>query len=314
MRSPASLRLLGLAGFLGLNLAPILSCYQLESQSDCRCYPGERCWPTQAEWEAFNSTIQGRLIATVPVASVCHYDSFAPYDEGGCQQLRDNWLQPETHYRSSSSIMAQFFANMSCDPFTAPSDQCAIGNYVQNAVNATGYDEFHKTIAFATKKNIRFVIRNTGHDYFGKSTGSGAIALWTHHMKSMDFVNYRSDDYHGQAMRLGAGVQVEEALAAAHARGLVVAGGQCQSVGIAGGYTQGGGHSLLSSMIGLSADQVLEWEVVTGTGKHLVATPYQNEDLYWALSGGGGGAYAAILSMTVKAYPDVKVAAGDSAS
>lgn len=36
-------------------------------------------------------------------------------------------------YPSSSSIMAPFFANESCDPFLAPSFQCVIGTYVQFA-------------------------------------------------------------------------------------------------------------------------------------------------------------------------------------
>lgn len=207
--------------------------------------------------------------------------------------------------------MAQFFANMSCDPFTEPSAQCVLGTYVQYAVNATGRDDFQKTMAFATERNIRFVIRNTGHDYFGKSTGAGALALWTHNMKDMAFLDYKSTQYTGKAMKMSAGVQVMEALEAAHAQGLVVAGGQRQSLGVAGGYTQGGGHSLMASVIGLSADQVLQWETVTAMGEYLVATPEQNPDLYWALSGGGGGAYAAVLSVTVKVFPDLRVAAAN---
>lgn len=203
--------------------------------------------------------------------------------------------------------MGQFFANMSCDPFTERSAQCVLGAYVQYAINATGVDDFQKALAFASERNIRLVIRNTGHDYFGKSTGAGALALWTHNMKDMDFLDYSSAKYNGPAMKIGAGVQAFESFAAAHARGLVVAGGQCSSVGVAGGYTQGGGHSLLASTIGLSADQVLEWEAVTATGEYIVATPSNNSDLYWALSGGGGGTYAAVLSMTVKTYPDFKV-------
>ena len=81
-------------------------------------------------------------------------------------------------------------------------------------------------------------------------------------------------------------------------------GGECPTVGIAGGYSQGGGHSLLSSIYGLGADQILEWEVVTAQGQHLIATPNSNADLYWALSGGGGGTYGVVLSMTVRAHPD----------
>lgn len=54
----------------------------------------------------------------------------------------------------------------------------------------------------------------------------------------------------------------------------------------------------------MAADQTLEWEVVTGTGEHLIANRQKNTDLYWALSGGGGGTYAVVLSLTSKAHQD----------
>jgi hypothetical protein len=54
----------------------------------------------------------------------------------------------------------------------------------------------------------------------------------------------------------------------------------------------------------MAADQALEWEVVTANGTVVTATPAQNSDLYWALSGGGGGTYGLVLSLTAKAYPD----------
>ncbi|KAK7756331.1 hypothetical protein SLS62_001557 [Diatrype stigma] len=275
----------------------------------CRCFPGDTCWPTQAEWAAFNKTVGGRLIATVPIASACHHDSFAPYDAAACADLQAVWDYPQTHYETSSSPMAPFFANASCDPYTAPSDQCVIGAYVQYAVNATGAEDYRATLAFAAQNNIRLVIRNTGHDYFGKSTGAGGLALWTHHLKDTEFIaDYASPAYSGKAFKLGAGVQFFEAYAAANAAGVTVVGGSCDTVSLAGGFTQGGGHGPLISKFGLGADQVLEWEVVTAAGDHLVASPTANEDLYWALSGGGGGTYAAVLSVTVRAHEDLKVA------
>ncbi|RYP65454.1 hypothetical protein DL769_006309 [Monosporascus sp. CRB-8-3] len=278
------------------------------SQSNCRCFPGNACWLTPAEWAAFNETVGGRLVATVPMASVCHYDYFAAYDAAACADLQAVWNYPQTHYVTSSSPMAPFFANASCDPFTAPSDQCVIGAYVQYAVNATGIQDYRATIDFAARNNIRLVIRNTGHDYFGKSTGAGGLALWTHHLKDIEFIaSYTSPAYSGKALKLFAGVQFFEAYAAADAAGVTIVGGSCDTVGIAGGFTQGGGHGPLNSLFGLGADQVLEWEVVTAAGEHLVATPTENEDLYWALSGGGGGTYAAVLSITVRAHEDLKV-------
>ncbi|KAI1389100.1 cytochrome P450 [Hypoxylon trugodes] len=57
--------------------------------------------------------------------------------------------------------------------------------------------------------------------------------------------------------------------------------------------------------------KVLEFEVLTGAGEYLKATPTENQDLYWALSGGGGGTYGLVHSMTVKAYADVKTSAAN---
>lgn len=105
-------------------------------------------------------------------------------------------------------------------------------------------------------------------------------------------------------------MQGYEILAATKAKGLVVVGGECPTVGIAGGYTQGGGHSALSTSFGLSADNVLEWEAVTADGQLVTASRSENPDLYWALSGGGAGNYAVVTSMTVKTFPDTYVGAG----
>jgi len=279
----------------------------------CRCFPGDACWPTAKEWAKFNATVGGRLVATVPIAAVCHHDPFTRYNAEACQALLDVWGYPQTHISSSSSPMAEFFANGSCNPHTPPSDQCVVGALVQYSVNvsAASPDEsvadYRATLAFASTRNIRLVIRNTGHDYFGKSTGPGALALWTHHLNGINVVDYSSAYYMGKALRLGAGVSVSEAYQAASAAGLVVVGGNCDTVGLSGGYMQGGGHGPLASSFGLGADNVLEWEVITADGGHIVAKPGTDyDDLYWALSGGGGGTYAAVLSVTIRAHPDMK--------
>lgn len=108
---------------------------------------------------------------------------------------------------------------------------------------------------------------------------------------------------------MGAGVKGIDAYRAADAHGLQVVGGECPTVGISGGYSQGGGHSALASRYGLAADQVLEWEVIDGTGRFLTANREQNSDLYWALAGGGGGTYGVVYSMTSKAHPTTPVSA-----
>ncbi|KAL6792971.1 hypothetical protein J3E68DRAFT_451402 [Trichoderma sp. SZMC 28012] len=275
------------------------------TNSTCRCLPTDPCWPSTADWNAFNKTLGGKLIATVPLASVCHSSSFGCFSASKCNQLKSVWDFPDTHIASSSDPVAPFFANRGCDLFTAPDAGCVVGSLVQYSVKASTAADYLATIKFAQQKNIRLVIRNTGHDYYGKSTGTGALALWTHNIKTTQLLNYNANGYKGKAIKVGAGIQNSEAQAFAHANGLALVTGNGGSVGFAGGYSQGGGHGPLATKYGLAADQVLEWEVVTSTGQQLVATPSQNSDLYWALSGGGGGTYAAVLSMTVRAYPDL---------
>ena len=41
------------------------------------------------------------------------------------------------------------------------------------------------------------------HSYLGKSTGQGALGLWTHNLKSIDFLNYSSPAYAGPAVKMG---------------------------------------------------------------------------------------------------------------
>ena len=287
--------------------------------SNCRYFPGDACWPNTAQWHSFNTTLGGKLIATVPIAAVCH--DFAPttassnislYNADQCATLDANWFLPETHIPSSSSAMGYLFTNNSCSPFLAKETACTLGNYVSYSVRATGATDVQKTIDFASKNNICLVIRNTGHDYNGKSTGAKGLAIWMHQLDSLTLNNaYRTATYSGRAVKVGAGVAIYDAYQFADAHGGIIVGGDCPTVALAGGYTQGGGHGPLSSKFGLGADQVLEWEVVTATGQLLTASPTQNAELYWALCGGGGGTYGVVISMTVKLHDSLSVAAAN---
>jgi hypothetical protein len=141
----------------------------------------------------------------------------------------------------------------------------------------------------------------------GRSTGAGALSVWTHHLTAIDYTEWSDSYYQGPAFKIGAGVLGYQILEAATAKGLVVVTGECPTVGLAGGYTQGGGHSALSTEFGLGADQTLQFEVVTAAGKLVTASRSQNSDLYWALSGGGAGNYGVVVSMTVKAHQDATI-------
>lgn len=142
--------------------------------------------------------------------------------------------------------------------------------------------------------------------YFGRSTGAGALAIWTHHLNNIDFIPWSDSHFTGTAMKIGAGVMGYQAAEAADAAGVVAVTGECPTVGLAG-FTQGGGHSSLSTSFGMGADQVLAYEAVTADGRLVTASPTENSDLFWALSGGGPGTFAVVVSMTVRTHPAAKI-------
>lgn len=69
-------------------------------------------------------------------------------------------------------------------------------------------------VDFARTHDLRLVIRNTGHDFLGRSTGWGALVINTHGFKNATFKDSYDGpgDYHGSAVTVGAGIQGGELL------------------------------------------------------------------------------------------------------
>ena len=59
----------------------------------------------------------------------------------------------------------------------------------------------------------------------------------------------------------------------------------------------------------IGVDNVLEITIVTADGNHVVANPYCNKDLFWALRGGGGGTWGVVTSVTYKTHPSTPFSA-----
>jgi hypothetical protein len=57
----------------------------------------------------------------------------------------------------------------------------------------------------------------------------------------------------------------------------------------------------------MGADQALEFKVVTADGDLKIANPTTNQDLFWALRGGGPGTFGVVVEATVKVYPTPKI-------
>ena len=82
----------------------------------------------------------------------------------------------------------------------------------------------------------------------------------------------------------------------------LITGGICQIVGT-GGFTLGGGYSMLSRKYGLAIDNVVSMRMVTANGsKAVFVNESVNSDLFWALRGGGGGNFGIVTEFTFKTH------------
>jgi FAD/FMN-containing dehydrogenase len=88
----------------------------------------------------------------------------------------------------------------------------------------------------------------------------------------------------GVAVTAGGGTQMMEAYRETAAINHTVVGGGGRTVAL-GGFLTGAGHSILSPHYGLATDQVLEMEIVTPQGEHLILNECTNTDLFWAMRG-----------------------------
>ncbi|KAI8941278.1 hypothetical protein NX059_002508 [Plenodomus lindquistii] len=273
----------------------------------CKTFPGDWNYPLPIVWSLFDTLLGGALIKTTPVAAPC-YKSSGVYDAAKCADVSARFTTANLHTSDPTSMMWPLFQGRTCMPTNNPNGTCTLGGYPSYSIDVENVAHIQLGINFARNLNLRLVVKNTGHDYIGKSSGAGALNLWTHNLKDIQFLeNYQNAEYSGPAFKAGAGVQGFEILEAARDNGVTVLAGICETVGWAGGYVAGGGHSPLASLYGMAADQVLAFEVVTADGRFVTASNTVNPDLFWALRGGGGSTFGVVTSAIVKAHPKIKV-------
>lgn len=278
--------------------------------ASCRVMPGDAAYPCDLIWKVFGLLLgKNALIKTVPLASPC-YTNWNNENATECTTITDNWSTDSyMHADDPTSVMWPLYQGRTCMPTSEADDSCTLGGYPSYAVNVSTVAQIQLAINFARNANLRLVVKNTGHDFNGKSAGAGALSIWTHNLKGKQFYkSLKQDSYVGPAVKVGTGIQAFELYAYADANNVTVVGGEGKSVGVAGGFMLGGGHSPLSSIYGMAADQLLAMEVVLPDGRFVTASNSSNADLFWALRGGGGSTFGVVTSITVKAYPRMPVA------
>lgn len=251
-------------------------------------FAGGASWPSSSEWNQLRARVGSRLIQPQAPWATLLPRSKVP------ERLVNPWYLEEQPGATQSTGMYRAWTS-------TPSGY---------AVAAESADDIVAAINFARSHNVRLVVKGTGHDYFGRSSGSQrSLLIWTHRMRRVVV----HDSFVPQGARLGtqgvpavsthAGNRWLEAYKAATQAGLYIQGGGCTSVGACGGFALGGGFGSFSKRFGSGAAGVLEMEVVCADGSVRVCNEFKNADLFWALKGGGGGTFGVVTRMTLLAHP-----------
>ncbi|GLI81848.1 hypothetical protein PoHVEF18_010240 [Penicillium ochrochloron] len=284
---------------------------------DCR--PGQNCWPTLHEWHEFNASIGGNLFETVPIAAPCYKNS-PYYDEASCKLVEnyygDSILRGEhfgqTYWLNWETCQDSGCALLENNPEYTLYPTCSLGRLASYYVEAHDASHISTALQFAKRHNIRISVKNTGHDYYGRSSVPNTLGIWTHKLNAMafysNFTAYDCSNSDGQNVgELGAGVVAGDAYRYFSGHGMDITGGFEESVGIAGGFAQGGGVGSFTTTYGLMADNAVEFEVVTTSGDIRIINQCNDPDLFWAMRGGGGGTYAILTKYRVQVYPSLPI-------
>ncbi|KAJ7677874.1 FAD-binding domain-containing protein [Mycena polygramma] len=267
----------------------------------CRNVPGSSGYPSTAAWDAFNATISGRLVRSVPSGEYC---ASLP---GGCSDAE--WTSALFRATIPGAMEATNW-EQGYD-LTPPSlclqnsTTCGQGDVPIYAVEAETVADIQAAVNFSSTNNLRVVVKSTGHDYLGRSTAPNSLLIRTTKFNNISFVDsftIGAEDM-GSAVTIGTGVFSHDVYAQGKANGKMAVGGSAATVSIAGGYVQGAGHSAMAPTFGLAADNVLEFQVVVASGELLTVNSISHPDLFYALRGGGAGSWGIIVSATFHAFP-----------
>ncbi len=169
-------------------------------------------------------------------------------------------------------------------------------------VRCTGTDDVVAAVNFARENGLDLAVRGGGHSVPGFGTADDAVVIDLSGMRDVQVDPAR------RTARAQGGATWGVFNDATHAHGLATTGGVVSTTGV-GGLTLGGGIGYLARGVGLSCDNLVAAEVVTADGRALSASEGENEDLFWAIRGGGGN-FGVVTAFEFRLHPVAEVYGG----
>ncbi|KAF1988613.1 FAD-binding domain-containing protein [Aulographum hederae CBS 113979] len=304
-----------------LRLSLISSVLFFLSLTDCSPLAGDRL--AEADWNALNSTLGGKLLTGTPIAKPC----FSNYkgvpgakDATSCTAVQAGYNSPFYEKKNPGGYMwvnyggcmakAQHCNLDFASPRTAvaPDAICHQGSVPDFFVPVTGPKDVQDAVKFASANKLRVVVKNSGHDHKGRSAQPGALAIWMDPYQpplklEKAFVPEGCKTPVGDGITMGSGQQFNTLYQFAAINKYSVVGGSSNTVKAGGGWLNGGGHSTYSNNLGLGVDNALQIKAVMPNGTYVTANRCQNSEIFFGLRGGGGGAFGVIVEVTQLAHP-----------
>src|SRR5215471_8353088 len=159
-----------------------------------------------------------------------------------------------------------------------------------------------KAVNFGRENNLLVSIRGGGHNAGGLGICNNGLVI------DLSLIRYTHVDPEAKTVRVGGGSTWGDVDHATHAFDMAVPSGIISTTGV-GGLTLGGGLGHLTRKCGLAIDNLLAADVVLADGRLVTANERQNEDLFWAIRGGGGN-FGVVTSFLFQAHPVHTVCAG----
>jgi len=157
-------------------------------------------------------------------------------------------------------------------------------------------------VKFARKHKVLLAIRAGGHNAGGLGLCDDGLVIDLARLRGIRV------DPAARTVRVEGGCTLGDLDHATHAFGQTVPGGIISTTGVAG-LTLGGGVGNLARTCGLSIDNLISADVVLADGRLVTASAKKNQDLFWALRGGGGN-FGVVTSFLFRTHPISTVHAG----
>jgi FAD/FMN-containing dehydrogenase len=162
-------------------------------------------------------------------------------------------------------------------------------------VRPASADDVAAAVNFAREGGLDLAVRGGGHSVPGFGTCDGGVVIDLSGMRAVTV------DAGASTARAQGGATWGDFNDATNAFGLATTGGIISTTGVAG-LTLGGGIGYLARGFGLSCDNLVSAEVVTADGRLVTASERENDDLFWALRGGGGN-FGVATSLEYRLHP-----------